>query len=169
MTGKALVPLQGEIIPPGKPGRKKGVVWGTEQEEQAARVLELIAGGDTITGIGNDTENGLPSKSTLHKWRAEVICFADGYARAREARADARADRIDGYREKLEKGELLPNQARTLFDMDRWQAGKENQGLYGDKAIIEGGDKPIIFTELSEIDAVNKLALLLSGARLDDS
>lgn len=93
----------------------------------------------------------MPAFSTMAKWMRENPVFSEDYGRARESRADSRADRIDAIAEKLERGEIDSNTARVLVDIEKWQAGKEKPRSYGDKIdvnqtvvgevrIIVGGD-----------------------------
>lgn len=87
----------------------------------------------------------------MAKWMRENPEFNEDYGRARESRADSRADRIDAIAEKLERGEIDSNTARVLVDIEKWQAGKEKPRFYGEKIdvnqtvvgevrIIVGGD-----------------------------
>jgi hypothetical protein len=55
------------------------------------------------------------------------------YARAREHRAEARADRIDDYIEQLLTGKLDANVARVAIDAEKWQASKEQPKRFGDR------------------------------------
>lgn len=85
------------------------------------------------------------------------------YTRAKKCRADARFERIDEIIRKTglrrDNPEYLePNAARVIIDAIKWQAGKENQGRYGDKLAVDlGGSKP----GLNRSDA---LAALQSGS-----
>jgi hypothetical protein len=63
--------------------------------------------------------------------------FAVNYARAREARADARSDKIDRPIDQMLKGEIKSDVARVAIDALRWQAGREQPKRYGDKILTE--------------------------------
>jgi hypothetical protein len=75
----------------------------------------------------------MPAHSTVIQWMLDDATFSEDYARARDARADARSDRIDGYVVKMLKGEIDPQQCRVAIDAEKWQAGKEQPKRYGDK------------------------------------
>ena len=114
----------------------KPKTW-TDDKRKAAQqeICERITTGETLHLICSDPDRGdhLPSHGTVCKWMIEDGAFASAYARAREARADMRADRIDTYVRQLARGEIDPQQARVMIDAEKWQAGKENQRRYGDK------------------------------------
>ena len=133
--------------------------------EKGAKVCELVAEGSNLKKIAEDRENGLPCRSVLYRWLEDVGVFRDNYARARVARADWRADKIDDILEKVETGVLEPNVGRTLFDGHKWQAGKENGSRYGDKQVIEGNpDKPVEHIHRTDDDnlaAAKRIALAL--------
>ena len=103
--------------------------------ETAAEICELVACGSNLTRICKQPE--MPDITTVLKWLAENPDFSQHYARAREMRADARADRIDAITEKLERGEIDANSARVMIDAEKWQAGKEQPKRYGDKQTLD--------------------------------
>lgn len=112
---------------PKKTGRPKSYT-----EELADEVCRLVSEGSNLNKIAK-TE-GFPSRQTIYTWFREHKSFLDNYTRAREERADARADRIDDIVERVGKKELDPNAARVMIDAEKWQAGKENAARYGDKS-----------------------------------
>ena len=75
----------------------------------------------------------MPAQSDVYKWLIETPKFSEMYARARETRADSRADRIDEIVGMVVSGELDPNAARVAIDAEKWLAGKEQPKRYGDK------------------------------------
>ncbi len=113
--------------------------------EMITEVCRLVREGSNLKAIGSDKNNGLPDTSTLYRWKAENrYGFNDLYAPAREARADSRADKIDEILEKVESGELQPNQGRTLIDGYKWQAAIEKPRTYSERQILQGdADNPI--------------------------
>lgn len=80
----------------------------------------------------------MPNKDTIFQWLMEDQDFSDQYARARERRADARAERIDDVTDEVRNGKLDPNSARVIIDAEKWQAGKENAPRYGDRIQVDG-------------------------------
>jgi len=88
---------------------------------------------------------GMPRVETVYAWLQdpEKAEFSQKYARAREFRANARADFIDGIISKLEAGSIDPQVARVIIDAEKWQAGKELPKKYGEKVSIGGTDDPV--------------------------
>ena len=97
----------------------------------ADQVLERMAAGEPLHRICE--EPGYPSRHQLYRWRVDNPAFAAAYARAREERAHARADRIDEYVEAVRLGKLDPNAARVAIAAEQWQAGREKPAVYGDR------------------------------------
>lgn len=60
------------------------------------------------------------------------------YARAREARADVRFDRMDELLDDIRKGVVDPAAGRVLMDGIKWMAGKEKSKVYGDNLTLKG-------------------------------
>ena len=131
-------------------------------EEEMRTVWEEIcfevADGSNLERIGNDPR--FPSKPTLYKWLNTHDDLFNDYARARTARADARADRIDSYVLEVKEGKLDPQAARVMIDAEKWQAGKENSARYGDKLELNGS----LETKLSDEQLESQLTKLLGKA-----
>ena len=98
-------------------------------EAVAAKVCELIASGKSLRRIAN--RKGMPALSTMLKWLQSRDDFTILYAKAREARADMRAEEIvdiaDSANERNERSRRLQVDAR------KWAASKENPKRYGDR------------------------------------
>lgn len=126
----------------------------TYTEEAAAIICERIADGESLKAICED--EGMPSKSTVFKWLAEIPGFSDKYARARETQADAifddilsiaddgrndwmeRKDAEDGSIGWRENGEAI-RRSQLRIDARKWMAGKLRPKKYGDKLDVEHG------------------------------
>lgn len=105
------------------------------KKEIQDRFCRMIAAG---LSIRKACENeGMPNSDTLYEWLYDDAEFSEQYARARERRADARAERIDEISEKALTGEYKADAARVAIDAEKWQAGKENSKRYGDKLQVE--------------------------------
>ncbi|GLU25538.1 hypothetical protein [Brucella sp. NBRC 12950] len=65
---------------------------GFFNQEMADAICERIADGDSLRTIC--AEESFPARSTVFKWLSQHTAFADQYARAREAQADAIFDDI---------------------------------------------------------------------------
>jgi hypothetical protein len=99
------------------------------------QICMRVAMGETLHGISLDPT--MPPNSTMHEWRSIHKDFAVNYARAREARADARSDKIDRLIDQMLKGEIRSDVARVAIDALKWQAGREMPKRYGDKIVSE--------------------------------
>lgn len=118
--------------------------------EIATAICERVAGGSTLAKISK--EEGMKSIPTIYKWLRDHTEFANDYRLARQQRAETRNDRIDTYKEDVLGGKIGADVARIVIDAEKWQAGKENAAVYGDKVTLAG-------------DAENPLQLL--AVRLD--
>lgn len=114
----------------------------------ADTICERISNGESLRAICED--DGMPSKSTVFKWLGLEAEFADQYARAREAQADAIFDDIlsiadDGQNDWMEKhdaegenigwrenGEAI-RRSQLRIDARKWMAGKLKPKKYGEK------------------------------------
>lgn len=94
-------------------------------------LCSMVAMGGNLDSICK--EPGMPAHSTVIAWMMDDDAFAEEYARAREARADKRSDRIDDYVTRMLDGKIDPQQCRVAIDAEKWQAGKEQPKRYGDK------------------------------------
>lgn len=97
----------------------------------AERICLEVSEGSNLNRIKDN--DWCPSMDTVYKWLKEHEAFADSYARAREARADRRAERIDDICMKVEAGEIDYNAARVIIDAQKWQAAHEAPKAYGDR------------------------------------
>ncbi len=118
-------------------------------------ICERLADGESLREICQD-EN-MPHRSTVFKWLSRIEAFADQYARAREAQADAIFDDVleiadDGRNDWMEKygrdgesigwqenGEAL-RRSQLRIDARKWMAGKLRPKKYGDKLALTDGD-----------------------------
>jgi len=102
-----------------------------EVTEFKRRVIEGVTMGKSLRKVCE--EKGMPSRELIRLWVAKDAEFFGHYTRAREARAEARADYIDEIMDEVKSGTLDPNAARVIIDAQKWQAGKEAPKRYGDK------------------------------------
>lgn len=118
----------------------------TFSQETADSICERIADGESLRNICAD--EAMPARSTVFKWLSEAQAFADQYARAREAQADAIFDDIleiadDGTNDWMVRngqddagwtanGEHI-QRSRLRVDARKWAASKLRPKKYGDK------------------------------------
>ncbi len=98
-------------------------------EEMANEALDRIANGEGLRGVAKGF--GVSFGKLSQYLNAH---YYERYTKARQTRAELRFDKIDEYGNMLLDGELRADAARVLIDKEKWQAGKENHGLYGDKS-----------------------------------
>lgn len=129
-----------------------------QRKEICDRLCRGIAAGMSVSKCCK--EYGMPAPSVIYLWLMADADFSEQYARARERRADARAERIDDLCDEVRRGELGPNEARVIIDAEKWQAGKENSKRYGDKLTLDGD----MNMKMSDEQLESKLAHLLGKA-----
>lgn len=130
------------------------VGWCVMAEDQKAAICEAIAAGDSLVRILR--KRGMPDYSTVMRWLGNDEQFRENYARAREAQADADADKIGEVAARVLEGKLDPQAARVAIDALKWSAGKRKPKKYGDKIEIDGAVKieavKITFTDGNDAD-----------------
>ncbi len=106
--------------------------------EVAARICAGIADGHSLRKLCR--EDNIPSLATIFEWLASKPEFAEQYARAKDAQADAMAEDMldiadippsmsaDG---KIDSGDVADKRLR--IDTRKWIASKLKPKKYGDK------------------------------------
>ena len=108
----------------------------------ADEICERLAEGESLIDIVRSY--GMPSYSTVLKWRADNEAFSEMYTRAREDSAHYDADEMKVI---ADNPDIPPDQKRIMIDVRKWAAGKRNAKHYGEKVHqeITGADGgPII-------------------------
>lgn len=100
-------------------------------------ICDLVAQRNNLMQLSKLPE--FPTYSTLRQWLCEDEQLSAQYARARQARADARADYIDHINSMLLAGQIDAQTARVMIDSEKWQAGKENSKRYGERLEVNHG------------------------------
>jgi len=124
----------------------------------AAKICKMIRNGGNLETINKNKK--MPSKDAIYRWFKLHPSFYDDYVCARELRADFRAHRMGVIAQKAMDKKIDPAAARLAWDNEKWQAGKENPRVYGDKVQHTGpnGNEPIktettfIFNPVSKDD-----------------
>lgn len=98
-------------------------------------ICEAIACGDSLAKVLR--KKGMPGYSTVIRWLRDDEDFRVDYARAREAQADADADKIGDIVDRVLAGKLDPQAARAAIDALKWTAGKRQPKKYGDKLDLD--------------------------------
>lgn len=100
-----------------------------------ASICEAIASGESL--VKTLKRKGMPGYTAVMNWLREDAEFAANYARAREAQADADADKISFIAGEVAAGRMDPQAARVAVDALKWTAGKRQPKKYGDKVDID--------------------------------
>jgi hypothetical protein len=107
-------------------------------QDIATIICAKIADGHSLRKICR--EEGIPSLTTVFEWLAAKPDFAEQYARAREAQADAFADDMQDIADtppamtadgKIDAGDVADKRLR--IDTRKWIASKLKPKKYGDK------------------------------------
>ena len=80
---------------------------------------------------------GICSVASFWRRLAEDKDLQDEYARAREVRADARFESIDGVLGNLLASKIDAATARVMVDTIKWQAGREQPKRYAERSTVE--------------------------------
>lgn len=116
-------------------------------DEIADKICDIIAtsnkGLSTICA-----EEGMPSRSSVHKWLKANESFADKYARAKQDQADLLAEEIltisdDGAKDSSEGGYVTLQRHRLMVDARKWVASKLKPKSWGDKLDVTSGGLPV--------------------------
>lgn len=139
----------------------------TFTQELADEILSRIASGQSLNLITK--LDGMPGASTVFQWLSKNNDFADRYAHARTAQADAKFEQISEISEQVLRGEIDPHAGRVAIDAYKWQAGKLRPQVYGDR--IEHVVRPGSPEQLSDADLarIAAPALLIERGASDTS
>jgi hypothetical protein len=123
-------------------------------EELAESICQLVSIGYTLKQI--ETIDDMPAERTILTWAATNPEFQQQYARARDASADAFADRVANVAWMAEEGQTDPQAAKVAMDGYKWVAARRNPKKYGERMQVSGPDEKPIETApvISASDAV---------------
>lgn len=113
----------------------------------AEDICDRIAAGSNLHKLS--LMKKFPTRKTMYAWFSAHPEFLSNYLRARQDRADWRADNMDTICDELRKKKIDHQTARILIDNEKWQAGKEKPTTYGDKQSVEHsgeGGGPLVIT-----------------------
>ena len=100
----------------------------------AEQIVEQMWNGKSLRSAA---ESMGTTHSTFLRWAEQDEHLANQYARAMFVRAEVHAERIEQVVNKVESGELKPDQGRVMADTLKWIASKLNPRRYGDKVMSE--------------------------------
>jgi hypothetical protein len=105
--------------------------------ELAAEICERLAGGEPLQTICRKTD-GMPTDTTVRRWRYAHPEFGAMYAHAREEAGHAWAERAVAMA--LTADPVTAAAVRVKYDALRWYASKLAPKAYGDR-IQHSGDR----------------------------
>lgn len=114
------------------PTRKPRVEYSPALAEE---ILDHIIDGKTLREI--EKIAGMPSKTTILRWRWKQPEFAALYDQVLDIRADDDADRVDELARRVADGVLDPNAARVAIDALKWSSAHRAPRRYGAKVSAE--------------------------------
>lgn len=123
----------------------------------ADEICDRLIEGESLRKIAKDDH--MPAASTIFKWLASNEEFAEQYARAKEAQADAMADEIVDIADGDNGAD--PQRDRLRVDARKWVAAKLKPKKYGDKLdVTSGGEK--LAPEMDDIAKATRLAAIFA-------
>lgn len=108
----------------------------TYSEEITDRICNLMTGGMSLRKIC--MQDDFPDAATVYRWLDKYEQFRDKYARAREA---ATEDMLEEILEIADSTEIDPNDKRVRIDTRKWAMGKLKPKKYGERQIVDVGNK----------------------------
>lgn len=117
-------------------------------ETVADVICTRLANGESERAICSD--EGMPDRETVRRWKAERPEFAAKCAHAREEQAEFHHDEMDRIERGVEDGSIPAQAGSVILSNKRWRMEKLRPKVYGPAVTLKG-------------DAVNPLAVQLSG------
>jgi hypothetical protein len=128
-------------------------------EDLGNEICWLISQGSSFAKIALLPD--MPTARTLYNWLDAHDDFAERFSRARELRADFRADRIDEIKADVIEGKIDPASARVAIEAERWLASKENPRKFSDRLDLNVSRTPLDGLADDELD--ERLAKLIEN------
>ena len=129
----------------------------TYTEEMGNLICDKLTEGVSLRKLCMQKE--FPTASTVYVWLDRFPDFAEKYARAREA---ATEDMLEDILEIADRDGLDPQEKRVRIDTRKWVMGRLKPKKYGDKQVVDVGNKD---GETLKVDSnVDTVALTLQLA-----
>lgn len=89
-------------------------------------------------------DDDMPDEATIYRWLGRHDYFREKYRACRSIRAYMRNERVDQVMLDMRSGVIDAAMARVELDAIKWQAGRENAPVFGDKtALVGANDGPL--------------------------
>jgi len=143
-----------------QPGAGRPPLWN---KEIAETILLRVALGESIAQICRDED--MPDRETVRRHVIQDREYAAAIARARIEQADSMDEYIVDVMEKVETGELSPEQGRVLIWGAQWRAKHLNATRYGDKSqvAVEHSGTVRVLTEERRKELMERRKVALFG------
>jgi hypothetical protein len=123
----------------------------------AAKICERLARDESLASICAD--EGMPSTTTVFRWREANDEFRADYARARVEQGHAAADTVGDIRRKIMAGEIDWQIGKAAADLAKWEASKRAARDFGDKIdVTSDGEK----LPVDDVTRATRLAAILA-------
>ncbi len=125
----------------------------------AEKICERLAKDESLASICSD--EGMPSTTSVYRWKASNEQFRADYVRAREDQGHTVADTVGDIRRQLLAGAIDAATATAAGNLAKWEAGKRASRDFGDRLDLTTGGEAIKMDETAV--AARAAALLKMG------
>jgi hypothetical protein len=125
--------------------------------EVAGEICDLLSQDNSLASICS--KDGMPSTTTVYRWRAENEDFRADYTRAREEQGHAAADTVGEIRRKILNKEIDWQIGKAAADLAKWEASKRAARDYGDKIDVTSAGERV---ETDDVTRATRLAAIFA-------
>lgn len=123
----------------------------------AATICERLAMDESLASICRD--EGMPSVTSVYRWRDANEQFRADYARARTDQGHTVADNVGDIRRGILDGTIDPVAGKAAADLAKWEASRRAARDYGDKIDVTSGGEKI---EVDDTTRATRLAAIFA-------
>lgn len=126
-------------------------------QDIADTICTRLSQDESLASICSD--EGMPSTTTVWRWKTENAEFRADYVRAREEQGHAAADTVGDIRRKIMAGTIDWQIGKAAADLAKWEASKRAARDFGDKLdVTSGGEK----LPVDDVTRATRLASILA-------
>lgn len=130
------------------------------------KICERLSNGKSLETICK--ARGMPSSTTVQKWKRDYPEFLSSYAQAREDQGEYYGQKVQDVAVQVLCGEVPPDVARVAMDGFKWTAARMNRALYGDRQELTGKDGGPLEMNHNFVGAKESLAAKFQSALNSD-
>lgn len=146
-----------------KPDKRKLGRPTLYSEEIVDNICNLLTGGMSLRKIC--MQDNFPDAATIYRWLDAHPDFCDKYTRAREA---ATENMLEEIFEIADSEDIKPEDKRVRIDTRKWAMGKLKPKKYGDRQIVDVGNKDGEALKVEGTDPVSITLRLAEALRMQD-